>query len=79
MGCACRCLWVCNSEEVSINEWVAVAVGATTLTSTGLLALRWVIRSYLAELKPNSGTSMKDQLTRLEQRVDDLFVLISKR
>ena len=79
MGCTCRCIWICNSEEVSINDWVAVAVGATTLTSTGLLALRWVIRSYLAELKPNSGTSMKDQLTRLEQRVDDLFVLISKR
>ena len=79
MGSFSRCIWLCNSEEVSINEWVAVAVGATTLTSTGLLALRWVIRSYLAELKPNSGTSMKDQLTRLEQRVDDLFVLISKR
>ena len=79
MGDTCRCLWLCNSEEVSVNEWVAVAVGAVTLTSTGLLALRWVIRSYLAELKPNSGTSMKDQLTRLEQRVDDLFVLISKR
>jgi hypothetical protein len=64
---------------MSVNEWVGLAVGATTLTTTGLLALRWVIRSYLAELKPNSGTSMKDQLTRLEQRVDDLFVLISKR
>jgi hypothetical protein len=64
---------------MSVNEWVAVAVGACTLITTGLVALRWVIRSYLAELKPNSGTSMKDQLTRLEQRVDDLFVLISKR
>ena len=64
---------------MSVNEWVAVAVGACTLITTGLVALRWVIRSYLAELKPNSGTSMKDQLTRLEQRVDDLFVLIIKR
>ena len=64
---------------MSVNDWVAVAVGASTLITTGLVALRWVIRSYLAELKPNSGTSMKDQLTRLEQRVDDLFVLISKR
>jgi hypothetical protein len=64
---------------MSVNEWVAVAVGACTLITTGLVALRWVIRSYLAELKPNSGTSMKDQLTRLEQRVDDLFILISKR
>ncbi len=37
------------------------------------------IKSYLSELKPNSGSSMKDQISRLEQRVDDLFVLISKR
>ena len=64
---------------MTANEWVGLAVGLSTLGATGLLALRWVIRSYLAELKPNSGTSMKDQLTRLEQRVDDLFVLISKR
>jgi hypothetical protein len=63
---------------MSVNEWVGLAVGATTLTTAGLVALRWVIRSYLAELKPNSGTSMKDQLTRLEKRVDDLFILISK-
>jgi len=63
---------------MSVNEWVGLAVGATTLITAGLVALRWVIRSYLAELKPNSGTSMKDQLTRLEKRVDDLFILISK-
>jgi len=63
---------------MSVNEWMGLGVGATTLITAGLVALRWVIRSYLAELKPNSGTSMKDQLTRLEKRVDDLFILISK-
>ena len=61
------------------NDWVAIAVGACAVLTSLLLALRWVIKSYLAELKPNSGSSMKDQLTRLEQRVDDLFILISKR
>ena len=64
---------------MSANEWVAIAVGVCAVSTSLLLALRWVIKSYLAELKPNSGTSMKDQLTRLEQRVDDLFILISKR
>jgi len=64
---------------MTANEWVGLAVGLSTLGATGLLALRWVIKSYLAELKPNSGSSMKDQISRLEQRVDDLFVLISKR
>ena len=61
------------------NEWVGLAVGACAIASSILLALRWVIKSYLIELKPNSGSSMKDQLNRLEARVDDLFILISKR
>jgi len=61
------------------GEWVALAVGVCAICTSLLVALRWVIKSYLAELKPNSGTSMKDQLTRLESRVDDLFILISKR
>jgi len=61
------------------NDWVAITLGGCGIVSSLFLGLRWVIKSYLAELKPNSGSSMKDQLTRLEQRVDDLFVLISKR
>ena len=61
------------------QDWVAIATGVCAITGSLFMGLRWVIKSYLAELKPNSGTSMKDQITRLEQRVDDLFVLISKR
>jgi len=60
------------------NDWVALAVGGCAIASSLLLALRWVIKSYLAELKPNGGASIKDQINRLEKRVDDLFVLISK-
>jgi hypothetical protein len=61
------------------GEWVALAVGVCAICTSLLVALRWVIKSYLTELKPNSGSSMKDQLTRLEQRVDDLYSLIVKR
>jgi len=64
---------------MSPNEWVAFGVGVCSIATALLLALRWVIKSYLSELKPNSGSSMKDQLNRLEKRVDELFVLISKR
>ncbi|CAB4167263.1 hypothetical protein UFOVP865_13 [uncultured Caudovirales phage] len=64
---------------MTANEWVGIAVGVSAVSTSLLLGLRWVIKSYLQELKPNSGSSMKDQITRLESRVDDLFVLISKR
>ena len=61
------------------NEIIGLAVGVCAILTSLLVALRWVIKSYLQELKPNGGSIMKDQLNRLEARVDDLFVLISKR
>jgi hypothetical protein len=61
------------------NEWVGLSVGICAIATSLLVGLRWVIKSYLQELKPNGGSSMKDQLNRLEQRVDDLYSLIVKR
>ena len=64
---------------MSAQEWVGISVGVCAILTSLLVVLRWVIKSYLQELKPNGGSSMKDQLNRLEARVDDLFMLISKR
>ena len=64
---------------MTAQEWVGIAVGVCAVLTSLLMGLRWVIKSYLQELKPNGGSSMKDQLNRLEARVDDLFMLISKR
>jgi len=64
---------------MTANEIIGIAVGVCAVSTSLLVGLRWVIKSYLQELKPNSGSSIKDQITRLEQRVDDLFVLMSKR
>jgi hypothetical protein len=37
---------------------------------TGLeLRIKVLVKHYLAELKPNSGSSMKDQLTRIEEHL----------
>lgn len=42
-------------------------------------AVRWMVKSYLSELKPNGGGSMRDSVNRLESRVDDLFRLIAEK
>lgn len=39
---------------------------------------KWMITKFLHELKPNSGSSMKDQITRLEGRVDDIYSILAK-
>jgi hypothetical protein len=60
------------------TEWAGFGAGVIAVLSGGLIGLRFLVKGWLNELRPNGGSSMKDQLTRLEKRVDDLFMLISK-
>ena len=60
-------------------EWAGFGAGVIAVLSGGLIGLRFLVKGWLNELRPNGGTSMKDQLTRLEKRVDDLFIAISER
>jgi hypothetical protein len=64
---------------MSPGEWAGFGAGVISVLSGVLIGLRFLVRGWLNELRPNGGSSMKDQITRLEQRVDDLFILISKR
>jgi len=78
MGSISRSIWLCNSEEMTLQDWASFGAGVIAVLSGGLLGLRFLVKGWLNELRPNGGSSMKDQLTRLEKRVDDLFILISK-
>jgi hypothetical protein len=41
--------------------------------------VRWMVKHYLVELKPNSGSSLKDSVNRLETRVDELYTLLIEK
>jgi hypothetical protein len=64
---------------MSASDYATIAVAVTTILGALLTAMRWLVKHYLAELKPNSGTSLRDSLDRLEKRVDDLFKLIAEK
>jgi hypothetical protein len=57
---------------MSAESWVAVAVGIITIITSIAMFIRWLVKHYLDELRPNSGSSMKDQITRLESKQGDL-------
>jgi len=38
-----------------------------------------MVNHYLEELKPNGGSSVKDQVNRLEARVDQIYIILSNR
>ena len=63
---------------MSPEEWAGFGAGVISVLSGVLIGLRFLVKGWLNELRPNGGASMKDQITRLEKRVDDLFILISK-
>lgn len=59
---------------------VAALVAAVVTGLGGVAALlRFIVLHYLAELKPNSGSSIKDQVNRLETRVDKIYELLLSR
>ena len=62
---------------MSTNEWAGIAVAVTTIVASFAGSVRWLVKHYLTELKPNSGSSMRDALDRLERRVDSLYELVA--
>ncbi len=59
---------------MSIADWATTISGVLAV----LAAFGWVIKHYLKELKPNSGSSMNDRLTRVETKVDIIYDIVTK-
>jgi hypothetical protein len=61
------------------TEWAMLIATILGITSTLFMALRWIVKSFLYELKPNGGSSIKDTVARLEQRVDEIYKILAER
>lgn len=57
----------------------AYASGVVIILGSIFGLIKWMISKFLSELKPNSGSSMKDQITRLENRVDDIYIILASK
>jgi hypothetical protein len=64
---------------MTAQDWAALAVAISTLIGSFALMIRWLVKHYLEELKPNGGSSVKDQVNRLEARVDQIYMFLSNR
>ena len=63
---------------MNATDYAAIAVAIVTVLGGVTAMLQFLIKHYLAELKPNSGSSLKDQVNRLEARVDTIIELLGK-
>ena len=61
-------------------NWAGLIVSIIVIVSAFAGSIRWLVKHYLYELKPNSGASLKDSVIRLEEKVEILYqILIQKK
>jgi hypothetical protein len=60
-------------------DWAGLAVAVITISASFVGSVRWLVKHYLDELKPNGGGSVKDQVNRLEARVDQIYILLCEK
>jgi hypothetical protein len=58
------------------QDYATVAVAVITIIGGFATAIRWLVKHYLNELKPNSGSSLKDSVTRLERQVEEIYRIL---
>lgn len=61
------------------QDYATVAVAVVTIVGGFATGVRWMVKHYLAELKPNSGSSLKDSVIRLEEKVEILYQIMIQK
>ena len=60
-------------------NWAGLIVSIIAIVSAFAGSVRWLVKHYLYELKPNSGSSLKDTVIRLEEKVEILYQMMIQR
>jgi hypothetical protein len=64
---------------MSAQDYAAMAIAVCTVVGGFAGAVRWLVKHYLNELKPNSGSSLKDSVIRLEEKVEILYQMMIQK
>jgi H+/Cl- antiporter ClcA len=61
------------------QDYATVAVAVMTIVGGFAAGVRWMVKHYLNELKPNGGSSVKDSVNRLERQVEEIYRILLSR
>lgn len=64
---------------MEFKDYLTMAVAVIAIITAFAGSMRWMVKHYLNELRPNGGSSMKDSMARMEKRIDDLYALIADK
>jgi hypothetical protein len=66
---------------MTANDYMALVVSIVTIVGSFIASVRWLVKHYLSELKPdgNGGHNLEGRVARIEEKIDTLYqILISK-
>jgi H+/Cl- antiporter ClcA len=61
------------------QDYATLAVAVMTIIGGFAAGVRWLVKHYLNELKPNGGSSVKDSIARLERQVEEIYRILLSR
>jgi hypothetical protein len=65
-------------SDMSISDWAALTSTVLGIGGAVTLGIRWTIKHYLAELKPNGGSSMRDAINKIGTDVTEVRVSLAR-
>jgi flagellar biogenesis protein FliO len=65
---------------MTTQDWAGMILTLLSILAIVGMGVRWIVKKYVEdivyEMKPNNGSSMKDQITRLEEKTEKIFDLM---
>lgn len=63
---------------MTVNDWAALAVSSVTIIGALIASIRWLVKHYLSELKPdgNGGHNLEGRVKRIEDKLDTLYNIL---
>ena len=58
------------------TNWASLIVAGIAIATAFAATISWMVKHYLYELRPNGGSSLKDQVNRLERRLDEVIDML---
>ena len=63
---------------MSYADWAGLIVSIVSIAGAFIMAFQWLVKHYLNELKPNSGTSLNDRVSRIEAKLETVLEILKK-
>jgi hypothetical protein len=61
---------------MTIANWASMVLAILALITAFAGVVRWLVKHYLYELRPNGGGSLKDTVSRLERQVEEIYRIL---